>query len=100
MVCAVAALAVLNLANPRAIIARYNLAHQDRREADVEHLARLGADATPILVAHLHQIPADRRCWLTEKLVNRHGTQRGDWRGWNLARSRAQNAVRALPPDC
>jgi hypothetical protein len=96
VVAAVIALAMLNLGNPRALIARYNLAHQDRRPADVAHLVELGGDAVPVLISQLHLITPQARCQLALDLVERHLEARGDWRGWNLARARARKAVRGL----
>lgn len=96
VVAAVIALAMLNLGNPKALIARYNLRHQDRRAADVAHLVELGGDAVPVLVSRLHLMAPEARCQLAVELMERHSEARGDWRGWNLARARARKAVRGL----
>lgn len=96
LVAAVITLAALNLVNPTALIARYNLAHQDRREADVAHLVELGGDAVPVLISRLDSIAPEARCRVVRALIDRHYDVRGDWRGWNLARSRARRAVRGL----
>ena len=89
-------LAILNIANPKALIARYNLAHQERRPADVAHLVQLGGDAVPVLVARLDRLAPDVRCRLVTELIDRHAAPVGDWRGWNLARARARRAVKTL----
>jgi len=101
LVAAVAALAVLNLANPPGLIARYNVTRSGG-VPDFEHLTRLGGDAVPPLVAHLDLVPPDQRCQVVRTLKDRYATPRGDWRGWNLARSRARRAAEALdlPPGC
>lgn len=96
VIAAVVLLAGLNLANPQALIARYNLAHPGRRGADVEHLAQLGGDAVPVLVSRFDEVAPDRRCPLARALVRRHAPLRRDWRGWSLARSRAHRAVGKL----
>ncbi|MBI2074183.1 MAG: DUF4173 domain-containing protein [Gemmatimonadetes bacterium] len=93
VVAAAVLLAALNLANPQALIARYNLAHPGRRGADVAHLARLGGDAVPLLVSRLHDVAPERRCTLAKELVRRHAATRRDWRGLSLARTRARRAV-------
>jgi hypothetical protein len=98
LIAAVVALAALNLANPQALIARFNLANQNGREIDFDHLARLGGDAVPILVSRIEQVPADSRCRLVSELKERYGTSTTDWRGWNLARARAHDAVSQLKP--
>lgn len=96
IVAAVVVLAVLNLVNPAALVARYNLSHQERRAADVKYLARLGADAVPVLVARLDDVAPEERCELAATLVRRYGASPGDWRGWNLARWRAERSVMPL----
>ncbi len=98
VVAAVVLLAGLNLANPQALIARHNLAHPGPRGADVAHLARLGGDAVPLLVSRLDDVALERRCTLAKELVRRHARSDGDWRGWNLARASARNAVEQIAP--
>ena len=98
LVAAVATLAALNLMNPNATIARYNLAHQQGREIDFEHLASLGGDAVPVLVSGIDLVPPAWRCRLIADLRTRYLTPKGDWRGWNLARERAREAVAGLEP--
>jgi len=96
VVAAALLLGVLNLANPQAFIARYNLAHPGPRGADVAHLARLGADAVPVLVSRLDQVAPERRCALVTELVGRQAAPEGDWRGWSLARARARRALEGI----
>jgi hypothetical protein len=96
LVSAVIALGVLNLANPGELIVRYNLAHQNGREIDFKHLARLGGDAVPVLVAGFELVPVEARCQLVTQLRSRYLAAKGDWRGWNLARARAREAVLQL----
>ena len=98
LVAAVVTLAALNLVNPHAMIARYNLANAGNREVDVANLSRLGGDAVPILVSQLSLLPADQRCTLTAKIRKRYLVSGADWRGWNLSRERAREAARSLAP--
>ncbi len=102
MLTAFITLAALNLANPQALIARYNLAHQNGREIDFEHLARLGGDALPILVARIDSVPDAARCRVITLLRSRQAVISADWRAWNRARVSAQEAVQTLPAagDC
>jgi hypothetical protein len=93
VVAAVVLLAGLNLMNPRAFIARYNLDHPGRRGADVAHLAKLGGDAAPVLVTRLNDLALEGRCTLANELLRRHAASTGDWRDWSLARTRARRAV-------
>ena len=98
LIWAVVALAMLNLVNPKELIARYNLTHQTGREIDFEHLARLGGDAVPVLVAEFELVPAEVRCRLVTDLRSRYVAPQGDWRGWNLARAGAHEAALRLAP--
>jgi hypothetical protein len=87
-----AAVVAMNVLNPDALIARTNVA---RPHVDVGYLARLSDDATPTLVRALPSLgPSDRRR-LTAALLAR--TRSNDWRGWNLDRSRAAEAVERFP---
>ncbi len=95
---AVITLAALNLANPQALIARYDLAHQNGREIDFEHLAQLGGDAVPILAARIDSVPAAARCQVITVLRSRQAAIGTDWRAWNLARVRAHEAATKLGP--
>jgi hypothetical protein len=90
-------LGALNAANPAALIARVNLERQSARSVDVVHLAQLGGNAVPEILERFARLgPADR-CYLEEQLAKRWGgAPEGDWRGWNVARSRAREAVRAM----
>jgi hypothetical protein len=98
--CVVAAaivLAALNLSNPAAVVARYNLSH-DRARQDVEHLARLGHDAIPVLGSRMPELPPGLQCRLTLELRTQRFEERAaDWRGWNLGRARAHATLRSLP---
>ncbi len=96
LVAAVLALAALNLTNPEALIARYNLTHQAGREVDVTHLASLSSDAVPALAALIQLVPEAERCRLAINLRRRYLAVDGDWRGWNLARTRAHEAVTGI----
>jgi hypothetical protein len=95
-------LAALNLVNPQAFIARYDLSHQTGREIDFEHLARLGGDAVPILVSRIDSVPEAARCRVIGLLRSRNAAYPTDWRAWNRARVRAREAVAALtlPANC
>ena len=81
----------LNIANPDALIARTNVT---RPAVDVSYLGRLSDDAVPTLVSRIWTLPAPQRALLAQSLLRR-GDAGGDWRGWNVARSRAATAIRA-----
>ena len=85
------ATAVLNVVNPDALIARTNVT---RPAVDVSYLGRLSDDAVPTLVSRIWTLPAPQRALLAQSLLRR-GDAGGDWRGWNVARSRAATAIRA-----
>jgi hypothetical protein len=58
---------------------------------DYGYLTRLSDDAVPTLVERLPALPADARRLLAGELLSRGGD--GDWRTWNLSRSRAAGVV-------
>lgn len=85
--------------NPHGWVARVNLARAARGHAlDLQHLARLSADAVPAIVAAWEKLSPGDREWLSGHLLERGRRPRGDWRSWNLARHRANAAVAALSP--
>ncbi len=99
-----ATLAVLNVLNPDAAIARSNLARAESgRALDVPYLLTLSADAAPTILAGLSSLPQPARCELEIGIrETRWATRVSDWRSWNLARSRARGVLeRDLPSfDC
>ena len=90
LVAGFAATLTLNILNPDALIARANVT---RPAVDVQYLGGLNDDAVPTLVARLSDLPRSERPFLATRLLDRYG--KGDWRSWNLSRSRADNAVSA-----
>ena len=96
-------LGLLNLANPDALIARYNLDRATGR-LDVEHLLTLHADATPVIVSRLGALDDASRCALATGLASRwRDAPAGDWRSWNLARARARRllpTIERAAADC
>jgi len=88
------AIAVLNLLNPDALIVKTNVARmQDGKTFDASYLTSLSADAVPPLLASLGSMSeADRRT-VEEALRSRWSSSGGDWRTYNLGRSRAREMV-------
>jgi two-component system, OmpR family, sensor histidine kinase BaeS len=84
-----AATAVLNVANPDALIARTNV---DRARVDVEYVGNLSDDAVPALLEALPRLRPDLRRSLAVELLRRSDTG-GDWRSFNLARVRAESLL-------
>jgi hypothetical protein len=105
-VSALAYLAVLNLANPDALIVRENLArYQATGKLDAYYLAGLSADATPELVAALPVLDGASRATIEQALVWQRDSlttaEAGQgWPAWSLPRARALAAIEgaALPP--
>ena len=85
-------LAVLNLANPEALIARVNLSRADAAEKlDSVYLGGLGADALPVILPRLSSLPESQRCAIARSVLYRYVDEaEGDWRSWNRSRSRAR----------
>ncbi|WP_338089403.1 DUF4173 domain-containing protein [Nocardia cerradoensis] len=81
---AVAALLVLAVANPEALVASENIDRWQRgEELDVDYLSGLSADIVPVL----DRLPAPIRLDLRQRLI--HGPDDETWNSWNLARMRA-----------
>jgi hypothetical protein len=89
LVAGFAATLVVNLVNPDALIARTNVT---RPAVDVSYLAGLSDDAVPTLVSRIGELPSAQRTLLARALLDRQTASR-DWRSWNLARSRAADAL-------
>jgi hypothetical protein len=84
-----AATLAVNVFNPDALIARTNVT---RPAVDVNYLAGLSDDAVPTLVSRIRELPTGERAILARALLDRQAAA-GDWRSWNLARSRAADAI-------
>ncbi len=92
-VCGLAILFGLQALNPDAFVARHQLARAAAgQELDLDHLARLGPDATPTLVAALPGLTETQRTTLT-KAMHRRLSATGTW---NLGRYAAQQALATL----
>jgi hypothetical protein len=86
-----AATAALNVANPDALIARTNV---DRPRIDVAYVGGLSDDAVPALLEGLPRLRPDPRRAIAAELLRR-GEKSGDWRSFNLARSKASSLLHA-----
>lgn len=86
-----AALVGLALLNPDRFVAERNAARwQETGKIDLVYLGRLSDDAVPVLAALPEPM---RQCALRFREVSED-----DWRSWNLARSRAREALRDFQP--
>jgi hypothetical protein len=118
LVAGFAAIAVLNVVNPDAIIARVNLARTESRHFDPRHIASLSADALPVVLAGMSGLDPSARQALHEALTKEWGAPadpdnraeaarlgtpgsdiRSGWRyagadgrSWNWGRHRAESA--------
>ena len=75
---------------------RIGLAISDSEaQLDVTYLARLGSDATPILVERIEDLTEAAQGEVASALLSRWGPDRKwDWRNWNLADWRARQIVK------
>lgn len=106
---------VLQAANPQALIVRSNIArgtaHTDGQPLDVRYMTSLSADAVPVLIEALPALPADARCEVAQRLLEKWppgaDVPLRTW-NWSDARARAEvqeNAARLrsmappLPPS-
>ncbi|MCP5520265.1 MAG: DUF4173 domain-containing protein [Verrucomicrobiales bacterium] len=87
----------LNLINPDAWIARRNLQLAlrtgDVASCDTEYLGQLGADAFPVLVEALPDLPPAMRSEVEARLVKWQSHRTSDWRAWNWGRHRATTVL-------
>jgi hypothetical protein len=96
-----ATVAVLYVMNPDALIARTNIARLQSVAAgnvdfDVTYATSLSADAVPVLLAALPNVPAESRCRLAEGMLRRWPIeQKASFRTWSWSDARARRAVRA-----
>ena len=90
-----AVLAGLHLLNPDAFIVKTNLNRPvAERPFDAAYASTLGADAVPVLIIALPQLPEADRCRAAARLLQRwNGAAGSDWRTWNWSRSRARQVV-------
>jgi hypothetical protein len=91
LVAGFAATLALNVLSPDALIARTNVT---RPVVDVSYLAGLSDDAVPTLLSRMPSLPAVQQTELARELLRRD-VAAGDWRSWNVSRSRAADALRA-----
>jgi Domain of unknown function (DUF4173) len=84
-----AATAILNVINPDALVARTNL-HRSR--VDIPYIAGLSDDALPAMFETLPSLRPDLRRALALELLRR-SSGGGDWRSFNLSRSRADELL-------
>lgn len=85
----------LNVVNPDALIVRTNVT---RPAVDVSYLTKLSDDAVPTLIARISSLPPRKQALLATALLERQAAA-GDWRSWNLSRSRAADALRRHRPE-
>jgi hypothetical protein len=96
----VAAVVFLHAINPDALIVRTNLARAagGKRAFDHSYVARLSADAAPVIAANVDRFSGES-LWFYLKRQPRST----DWRSWNFSRARGVEAMRpyeskATPP--
>lgn len=96
------AVAVLNLADPDALIARVNLERRSPQvPVDVSYLASLSADAVPAMLEHSMGLGRESRCELIGELRDRWLAPSGEF---SMARVAARRALerheRAIRKEC
>lgn len=97
LVSGLALLVGLHLLNPDVLIARSNLARLAAGYSfDAEYAGLLSADAVPVLLETLPDLPEAEREILTHRLRLRFTPpEQPDWRSWNLSRVQAWRAMAA-----
>jgi hypothetical protein len=98
-VSALVCLALLNIANPDAMIVRENVArYQADGKIDADYLSELSADATPDLVAALELLDDGTRATIEPALEEQHrilvaAAAKQGWPSWQLGRAGAVAAI-------
>jgi Domain of unknown function (DUF4173) len=99
-----AAVLLINAMNPDALIARANLQRLEAgKRFDAYYLTTLSADAAPVLFDALPELSGKRiapeaNLTMEEVIVDRYREdEQGDWRTWNLSRSRAGYLAESFP---
>jgi hypothetical protein len=95
MIMGYVALLLLHTLNPDAIIARENLSHfAHTGRYDAYYNLCLSADAVPVLVEAVSDLPEEQASLMAECLLKRwSSTKPTDWREWNWGRWSARRAV-------
>jgi hypothetical protein len=98
-----AAIALLFVINPDAVIAHTNVARMTSADAtvrfDVAYATSLSADAVPVLIDALPTLPRDVQCPLARHMLRRWAPGRDrSIRSWNWSAARASDAVREHEP--
>ncbi len=89
--------AVLNIVNPDARIAQYNLNHNE--VLDSEYLRNLSADAYVSIYQGREVFPSQIDCSVQEKM-SRNLPANNRWYEWNWSESRAQGAIHNWGKEC
>ena len=94
-------LALLDLANPHALIVRVNTEHAlTSGRFDRDYLVSLSADAVPALVESLPHLRPRTRCELAWRMgAEGWETEGADWRSWNWGRARAREVLEKYEED-
>lgn len=94
IVTAFAVVALLNAVNPAGFIVRANAARAGAGSPfDAAYATSLGADAVPALLSALPSLEPDARCLVARRLGSLRPADAGDWRTWNVSRSRARRLL-------
>ena len=94
LVCGLATVLTLNLINPDATIARFNLGLSNR-PVDLAYLESLSVDAAPAVISNASKLPAGQAAQLKTTVRDRWSKEVDtDWRGINYARWRYLNDYR------
>jgi hypothetical protein len=99
LVAGFAAVALLFVVDPDAIVARTNVARMSSGDVsvrfDVAYATSLSADAVPVLIDGLSALPRDVQCPLARHMLRRWPPDRDrSIRSWNWSAARASDAVR------
>jgi hypothetical protein len=99
VVAGLAAVLVLNVFNPEAVVVRRNVAlAQQTGRFDTSYLQWLSDDAVPEIVRTLPRLPAPLRDSVVSEICSRPPRTTTGWAAWNAAHSAADDARRQVCP--
>lgn len=83
----------LNILNPDAFVARWNIQNTNGKPIDWNYLSTLSADAVPTIARNWEKVPKDARPEIADALVNNNSPK--DWRSQNLSQFEADRSLNA-----
>ncbi len=98
--CGMGIVVILNIINPAALIAKYNLTHAAKIKLDLPYLTDLGPDAYPTILAKLNKVDHKYRCSIINYIEENLHRSFNDWRTWSWGIQNTRHALSTLKIKC